>query len=166
MGKRFKKFLAEVLGTANLVLFGCGAAVLMGTQNGFLGISVAFGLSIVAAAYSLGAISWAHRNLTVSITVLLSGRMGVADFFVYVIAQVVGAILGSRSLYMIATGKADYVLATNGLGQNVFGPGYLGEYSLGAALLFKAVMTFIFVTVILVPRPKTRHRALRGRPSA
>jgi aquaporin Z len=145
----FKKMIAEVLGTAILVLFGCGAAVLMGAQIGMLGISLAFGLAIVAAAYGLGAISGAHLNPAVSLGMVTAGRMSVADFAAYVIAQVFGAILGAAILYMIATGKADYSVAANGLGQNGYGAGYLGEYSLAAALIFEGVMTFLFVTVIL-----------------
>ena len=144
-----KKLVAEFLGTLILVLFGCGAAVLMGAQIGMLGISLAFGLAIVAAAYGLGAISGAHLNPAVSLGVMLAGRMSVGDFIGYAVAQVAGAIAGAGILLLIASGKADYVLATNGLGQNGFGPGYLGEYSLMSALIFEVVMTFLFVTVIL-----------------
>ncbi|MGL4322262.1 MAG: aquaporin [Paracoccaceae bacterium] len=145
----FKKMIAEVLGTAILVLFGCGAAVLMGAQIGMLGVSLAFGLAIVAAAYGLGAISGAHLNPAVSLGMVTAGRMSIGDFAAYVVAQIIGAILGAAILYLIATGKADYSVATNGLGQNGFGAGYLGEYSLSAALIFEGVMTFLFVTVIL-----------------
>jgi len=144
-----KKLVAEFLGTLILVLIGCGAAVLMGAQIGMLGISLAFGLAIVAAAYGLGAISGAHLNPAVSLGVMLAGRMSVGDFIGYTVAQVAGAIAGAGILLLIASGKADYVLATNGLGQNGFGPGYLGEYSLMSALIFEVVMTFLFVTVIL-----------------
>ncbi|MCU0816177.1 MAG: MIP family channel protein [Cypionkella sp.] len=144
-----KKMLAEVLGTFILVLFGCGAAVLMGGQIGMLGISLAFGLAIVAAAYGLGAISGAHLNPAVSFGLWVAGKMSLPDFIAYAVAQVLGATLGAAVLLMIASGNADYSLATHGLGQNGFGAGYLGEYSLGAALIFEAVMTFLFVTVIL-----------------
>lgn len=144
-----KKMLAEVLGTFILVLFGCGAAVLMGGQIGMLGISLAFGLAIVAAAYGLGATSGAHLNPAVSFGLWVAGKMSLPDFIAYAVAQVLGATLGAAVLLMIASGKADYSLATHGLGQNGFGAGYLGEYSLGAALIFEAVMTFLFVTVIL-----------------
>jgi aquaporin Z len=144
-----KKLIAEALGTLILVLFGCGSAVLMGAQIGMAGISAAFGLAIVAAAYGLGAISGAHLNPAVSLGMVAAGRMGFAEFVGYAVAQTVGAILGAGILYLIASGKADYVIATNGLGQNGYGAGYLGEYSLNAALIFEFVMTFIFVTVIL-----------------
>ena len=145
----FKKMIAEVLGTAILVLFGCGAAVIGGAAIGFTGISLAFGLAIVAAAYGLGAISGAHLNPAVSFGMVMAGRMTISDFVAYAAAQIIGAILGATALYLIATGKADYSVATNGLGQNGYGIGYLGEYSLTAALIFEGVMTFLFVTVIL-----------------
>lgn len=144
-----RKFIAEVIGTAILVLFGCGTAVIAGAAVGFVGIALAFGLSIVAAAYGIGAISGAHLNPAVSFGMAAAGRMSVAEAVQYAIAQIIGAILGAGTLYLIASGKAGYSLATNGLGQNGYGPGYLGEYALGAALTFEAVMTFIFVTVIL-----------------
>ena len=144
-----KKLVAEFLGTLILVLFGCGSAVLMGADIGMTGISLAFGLAIVAAAYGLGAISGAHLNPAVSLGVMLARRMPAGDFISYVVAQVAGAIAGAAILLMIANGKADYSVAVNGLGQNGYGAGYLGEYSLISALVFEVVMTFLFVTVIL-----------------
>ena len=143
------KLIAEALGTLILVLFGCGAAVIAGEFISFTGISLAFGLAIVAAAYGLGAISGAHLNPAVSLGMVAAGRMSLGEFAGYAVAQVIGAILGAGILLMIASGKADFSVAINGLGQNGFGPGYLGEYSLAAALTFEFVMTFIFVTVIL-----------------
>jgi aquaporin Z len=144
-----KSFIAEVIGTTILVLFGCGAAVLMGAEIGMTGISLAFGLAIVAAAYGIGPISGAHLNPAVSLGAFLAGRMTGSSLAVYVAAQLVGAVIGAAVLYLIASGKAGYDLAANGLGQNGYGAGYLGEYSLASALIFEAVMTFLFVTVIL-----------------
>ena len=144
-----KKLIAEALGTLILVLFGCGSAVLMGSQIGMMGVSLAFGLAIVAVAYGLGAISGANLNPAVSVGALMAGRMGMMECLLYIIAQVGGAIAGAWVLYLIASGKADFSLATNGLGQNGFGPGYFGGYSRNTALIFEAVMTFIFVTVVL-----------------
>jgi aquaporin Z len=144
-----KNFIAEVIGTAILVLFGCGSAVLMGAEIGMTGISLAFGLAIVAAAYGIGPISGAHLNPAVSLGAFLAGRMTVASLAVYVVAQLVGALIGAGVLYLIATGKTGYDIAVNGLGQNGYGAGYLGEYSLVSALIFETVMTFLFVTVIL-----------------
>ncbi|MBT9245173.1 aquaporin [Gemmobacter fulvus] len=144
-----KKLIAEGLGTMILVLFGCGAAVLMGAEIGMTGIALAFGLAIVAAAYGLGAFSGAHLNPAVSLGMVMAGRMTVGEFVGYAVAQCVGALIGALVLLLIASGKADYSVAVNGLGQNGFGAGYLGEYGLGSALLFEGVMTFLFVTVIL-----------------
>lgn len=144
-----RKLIAETLGTFILVFFGCGAAVFMGEAIGLHGVAWAFGLSIVAAAYGLGAISGAHLNPAVSLGALLAGRMNVTDFIGYVIAQLIGATLAAFVIMTIAQGSAGYDVAVNGLGQNGYGPGYLGEYSLTAALIFEIVATFIFVTVIL-----------------
>lgn len=141
-----KKLIAEVFGTFTLVFFGCGAAVIGGADIGLTGISLAFGLAIVAAAYGIGAISGAHLNPAVSLGALLAGRITAADFAGYVVAQVAGAILGAGVLMIVASGSDGW---SGGLGANGWGPGYLGEYGLMAAFVFEAVMTFVFVTVIL-----------------
>ena len=141
-----KKLIAEVFGTFVLVLFGCGTAVIAGGFVGYMGIALAFGLSIVAAAYSIGAISGAHLNPAVSLGMVTAGRMSASDFVGYAVAQIIGAILGALVLYLIASGSATW---TGGMGANGYGAGYLGEYSLTAALVFEFVMTFVFVTVIL-----------------
>ena len=156
------KLIAEALGTLILVLFGCGSAVIAGEFIGFTGISLAFGLAIVAAAYGLGAISGAHLNPAVSLGMVAAGRMSFAEFIGYAIAQVIGAIIGAGILLVIASGKADYSVAANGLGQNGFGAGYLGEYGLAAALVFEFVMTFIFVTVILGATASCAPAAMAG----
>lgn len=143
------KAMAEFFGTFILVFFGVGSAVLMGAQIGFQGISFAFGLSIVAAAYGFGAISGAQLNPAVSLGFLASGRMTMGDFVTYCIAQILGAICAAGVIYLIATGKADYSIAQNGLGQNGYGAGYNGGYGVMSAVIFEFVATFLFVTVIL-----------------
>lgn len=157
-----KKLFAEMLGTFILVFFGVGSAVLMGEHIGMHGIAMAFGLSIVAAAYGIGAISGAHLNPAVSLGVMTAGRMSGNEFARYAVAQLIGATVGALAVFLIASGKADYSVATNGLGQNGYGPGYLGEYSLGAALLFEFVATFVFVTVILGATAKEAPAAMAG----
>jgi len=157
-----KRLIAEVLGTFILVFFGVGSAVLMGSQIGMHGIAIAFGLSIVAAAYGLGAISGAHLNPAVSLGMVTAGRMSAGDFVAYAIAQIAGAVIGAFVVYLIASGKAGYSLAGNGLGQNGFGAGYLGEYSLTAALIFETVATFVFVTVILGATAPAAPGAMAG----
>ena len=136
------KFIAEFIGTLALVLFGCGAAVLGGDHVGQLGIALAFGFAIVAMAYGIGPISGCHVNPAVSLAVFVAGRMSVRDMLVYWLAQFAGALAGAAILWAIA-GTA------HGLGQNGWGPGYLGEFSLTAAAIFEVVMTALFVIVIL-----------------
>lgn len=143
------KIMAEFIGTFILVFFGVGSAVLMGAHIGFHGIAVAFGLSIVAAAYGFGAISGAQLNPAVSLGFLASGRMGAGDFVAYCAAQILGAIAAAGVILLIASGKADFSVAQNGLGQNGWGAGYNGGYDMSAALIFEFVATFLFVTVIL-----------------
>jgi aquaporin Z len=157
-----KKLIAEALGTMILVLFGVGSAVIAGPAIGFTGISLAFGLSIVAAAYSLGAISGAHLNPAVSLGMVTAGRMSFGDFIGYAIAQIIGAIIGAGLILIIASGKGDYSIAVNGLGQNGFGAGYLGEYTMASALVFELVFTFIFVTVILGATSANAPAAMAG----
>jgi len=147
-----KKPVAEFIGTFALVLIGCGAAVIGGMGSGataidVLGIAAAFGLTIVAMAYGIGQVSGCHINPAVSFGVLVAGRMTTQDFITYVIAQVLGAIAGAVVLYLILKGKA--AGWNGGLGQNGWGPGYLGEYGIGAAFIYEVVATFLFLVCIL-----------------
>jgi aquaporin Z len=145
-----KKFLAEFIGTFTLVLFGCGSAVLAGADHvGQLGIAFAFGLAIIAMAYGIGPISGCHVNPAVSLGALIAGRMSREDFVLYVVAQMMGATAGAAVLWFIASGAPGYDLASNGLGQNGFGPTYLGGYDVKAAAAFEVVATFLFLVVIL-----------------
>ncbi|MEP6018471.1 MAG: aquaporin Z [Paracoccaceae bacterium] len=144
-----KKPLAEFIGTFTLVLFGCGAAVIAGADIGLTGISFAFGLALIGMAYSIGNVSGCHINPAVSLGMVAAGRMTFAEAVPYMIAQVAGAVAGAFVLMLIATGKADYTIAENGLGQNGWGEGYLGEYGMVAAFIFEVVATFLFMVVIL-----------------
>ncbi len=157
-----KIFIAELIGTATLVLFGCGAAVLAGGEIGQAGIAAAFGLAIVAMAYGIGPISGCHVNPAVSLGAFVSGRMTAPDMVKYWIAQFIGGAIGAGIVYLIASGQPGYSLAENGLGQNGWGPGYLGEYSLMAALIFEIVATFLFVVVILGATQKAAPAAMAG----
>ncbi len=144
-----KKLIAEALGTFILVFFGCGAAAIAGSIIGFTGIAIAFGVSIVAAAYGFGAISGAHLNPAVSLGFVTAGRMSFGDFIGYSIAQIIGAIIAAGCLYLILSGQGNGEVPIGSLGENGWGPGYFGEYTLGAALVFEVVATFVFVSVIL-----------------
>ena len=147
-----KKAVAEFIGTFALVLVGCGAAVIGGMGTGatsidILGIAAAFGLTIVAMAYGIGQVSGCHINPAVSFGVLVAGRMSTQDFVTYVLAQVLGAIAGAFVLYLILSGKASGWGGS--LGQNGWGPGYLGEYNMTAAFIWEVVGTFLFLICIL-----------------
>lgn len=145
-----KKPLAEFIGTFTLVLFGCGATVIAGGGDiGLTGISFAFGLALVGMAYGISSVSGCHINPAVTLDVVAFGRMSITDAVPYVIAQIAGGIAGALVLMIIATGKADYTVAANGLGQNGWGAGYLGEYTMAAAFVFEVVATFLFLVVIL-----------------
>lgn len=157
-----KKFIAELVGTATLVLIGCGTAVLAGAEVGQAGIAAAFGLAIVAMAYGIGPISGCHVNPAVSLGAYISGRMSAGEMVQYWVAQFIGASVGAAILYLIASGSAGFDLVETGLGQNGWGEGYLGEYSLAAAFTFEVVATFIFVLVILGATQKTAPAAMAG----
>ena len=138
-----KRFSAELVGAFVLVLFGCGAAVLGPAPFDQLAVSLAFGLAIVAMAYGIGPVSGCHVNPAVSLAAFVSGRMSAKDMLLYWVAQFIGALVGAFVLSLIAK------TGVENLGQNGWGPGYLGEYGLAAAAIFEVVMTAIFVVVIL-----------------
>jgi len=145
-----KKYLAEFVGTFTLVLFGCGAAVVAGPKIGFVGVAFAFGFALIGMAYGIGPISGCHINPAVSFGVYVAGRMSSRDLVGYIAGQLAGGIAGALALRIIATGAlAGYNVAVAGLGQNGWGPGYLGEYGLSSAITFEFLATLLFVIVIL-----------------
>jgi aquaporin Z len=145
-----KKNVAEFIGTFWLVLGGCGSAALSAAFPnvgiGLLGVSLAFGLTVLTIAYSLGHISGAHLNPAVTIGLWMGGRISAKDIVPYVLAQVAGAIAAAGVLYLIVTGNGSSIgdFAANGYGEH--SP---GKYNLTAAVLTEFVMTFIFLIVIL-----------------
>jgi aquaporin Z len=148
----FPKLTAEFLGTFWLVLGGCGSAVIAAAFPnvgiGLVGVSFAFGLTVLTAAYALGPISGGHFNPAVSIGLWAGGRFPGAHLGPYILAQVAGGIAGAGILYLIASGQADFTLA-GGFASNGFGEHSPGGYSLTAALITELVMTFMFLIVIL-----------------
>jgi len=145
-----KEYVAEFIGTFTLVLFGCGTAVVAGGKVGFLGIAFAFGFALIAMAYGIGRISGCHINPAVSLGVFTAGRMNVRDLAGYIIGQCAGAIAAALVLSVIVTGAIEgYDISAQGLGQNGWGMGYLGEYNLVSAVTFEFVATLLFVIVIL-----------------
>ncbi len=146
-----KKLIAEFIGTLWLVLGGCGSAVLaagfpeMGI--GFVGVAMAFGLTVLTMVYAVGHISGAHFNPAVSVGLWIGGRFDKKDLLPYIAAQVLGGIAGAGILYVIATGKAGFELG--GFAANGYGEHSPGGYNLLAALVTEIVMTFMFLIVIL-----------------
>jgi len=145
-----KKFLAEFIGTFWLVLGGCGSAVLAANFPnigiGLVGVSIAFGLTVLTIAYSFGHISGAHLNPAVTIGLWMGGRIGAKEVVPYIIAQVLGGIAAAGILYIIVTGNGSAIgdFAANGYGDH--SP---GKYSMNAAIVTEFVMTFMFLLVIL-----------------
>lgn len=143
-----KKYVAELIGTFVLVLMGCGSAVLAGGYIGFAGISFAFGLAVLAMAYTIGGVSGCHINPAVTVSMLVAGKISVRDASAYIISQCLGATLGAGVLYLIASGKAGYSLAGVGLGQNGYDAASPAGYGLVASFTAEVVLTFIFLLVI------------------
>lgn len=145
-----KKFFAEFIGTFWLVLGGCGSAVLAcnfpDAGIGFLGVALAFGLTIISIAYALGHISGAHLNPAVTIGLFIGGRISAKDVLPYIIAQVIGGIAAAGVLYLIVTGNGSDI---GGFAANGYGEHSPGKYSVTAAFLTETVLTFIFLIVIL-----------------
>ena len=146
-----KKLVAEFIGTLWLVLGGCGSAVLAASFPelgiGFVGVSIAFGLTVLTMAYAIGHISGCHLNPAVSVGLWMGGRFDKKDLLPYIAAQVLGAVAGAGILYLIASGKEGFVLgnfAANGYGEHSS-----GGYGMTSALVTEIVMTFMFLIVIL-----------------
>lgn len=153
MISKTSKFVAEMLGTMVLVLMGCGSAVIAGADGttgvGLLGISFAFGLSVVAMAYAIGHISGCHINPAISIAMVAAGRMKMDEAIRYIIAQIIGAIIGAGILYVIFMNHPVAEMKEWALGSNGWGTGYLDAYNTTAAFVAEFVFTFIFLMVIL-----------------
>ena len=157
-----KQYGAEFFGTFWLVLGGCGSAVLAaafpGVGIGLLGVSLAFGLTVLTMAYAIGHISGCHLNPAVSIGLWAGGRFPANKLLPYIAAQVLGAIVAGGVLYVIATGKAGFDVA-GGFASNGYGEHSPGGYSLTAALVTEVVMTMMFLLIIL---GATDERAPKG----
>jgi aquaporin Z len=147
-----KRATAECLGTFWLVFGGCGSAVLAAAFPdlgiGFVGVALAFGLTVLTMAYAIGHISGCHLNPAVSIGLWSGGRFPASELAPYIGAQVVGAVIGAGVLYLIASGKADFSLA-GGFASNGYGEHSPGGYGLGSALIAEIVLTFMFLVIIL-----------------
>jgi aquaporin Z len=156
------RLTAEFMGTFWLVLGGCGSAVLAAAVPdlgiGFVGVSFAFGLTVLTMAYGIGHISGCHLNPAVTVGLVVSGRFKSSDAIAYIIAQVVGGVVAAGVIYFIASGKAGFDLA-GGLASNGYGEHSPGGYSLLSGFVTEVVMTFMFLMIIL---GSTDDRAPKG----
>jgi len=147
-----KKALAEFMGTFWLVFGGCGSAVLAASFPnlgiGFLGVALAFGLTLLTMAYAIGHISGCHLNPAVSVGLAVGRRFPARELPAYIGSQVIGGIIAAAVLYLIASGKPGFDL-TNGFASNGYGIHSPGEYSLAACALAEVVLTFMFLMIIL-----------------
>lgn len=158
-----KKNLAEFIGTFWLVLGGCGSAVLSAgfptLGVGFIGVALAFGLTVLTMVYTIGHISGAHLNPAVTIGLWVGGRISSKDVLPYIISQVAGGIVAASVLYLISTGNGSTIgnFAANGYGD--YSP---GKYSMISAIISELVMTFMFLTVILGATDEKAPRGFAG----
>ena len=147
-----RRMIAEFMGTGWLVLGGCGSAVLAATFPntgiGFLGVSLAFGLTVLTMAFAIGHISGCHLNPAVSVGLWAGGRFPARELLPYIVAQVLGAIVGAGVLYVIASGQPAFSVS-DGFAANGFGEHSPGGYSLVAGLVAELVLTFMFLVIIL-----------------
>ncbi len=157
-----KRAAAEFIGTFWLIFGGCGSAVLSAAFPnlgiGFLGVALAFGLTVLTMAFAIGHISGCHLNPAVSVGLVVGKRFPASELWAYVLAQVAGGIAGAAVLYVIASGKAGFDVA-GGFASNGYGAHSPGEYSLVACLVAEVVLTFMFLMIIL---GATDRRAPQG----
>ncbi|EKO3801012.1 aquaporin Z [Vibrio harveyi] len=147
------KYMAEVFGTFWLVLGGCGSAVLAAgfpdIDIGLLGVSLAFGLTVLTMAFAIGHISGCHLNPAVTVGLWAGGRFDTKDVIPYIIAQMIGGMIAGGVLYVIATGQAGFDVVGSGFASNGYGEHSPGQYSMVAALVTEVVMTMMFLIVIM-----------------
>jgi len=182
--KDVRKYVAELIGTFALVFIGCGSAVIagksvatlfddagaaltsfkMGGHIGLLGISLAFGLTVLVMVYAIGHISGCHINPAITLSMLVAGKIKSKDAVFYIIMQCVGAILAAGALYAIASGQDGYSLAGNGLGQNGYENLSPGGYSLVSCFVAEVVLTALFLFVIFGVTSKDAPKGFAGIP--
>jgi len=157
-----RKLIAEAIGTFWLVFCGVGSALLAGKDVGVLGVSIAFGLSVVTMAYAIGHVSGAHLNPAVSVGCFMAGKLPKSDLVGYIGAQVVGGLAGAAVLALIAKGHKGFELEAFRAVSNGFGDHSPNNFNLLAVLVIEFVMTFIFLLVILGATSKASSPAMAG----
>jgi aquaporin Z len=143
-----RSYVAELIGTFALVLVGCGSAVIAGKEIGFLGIALAFGLTVLAMVYAIGPISGCHINPAITCAMFVAGKTKGRDALFYILSQCLGAIIAAAVLAAIAAGRPNYILADQGLGQNGYGDCSPAKFSMAAGFLAEVVLTMLFLLVI------------------
>jgi aquaporin Z len=157
-----KKYFAELIGTAALVLIGCGSAVIAGSHIGYYGIAFAFGLTVLVMVYAIGPISGCHINPAITVAMWVADKIKGKDAIFYIIVQCIGAIIGAGIVWAIASGNANFTLAANGLGQNGFGAHSPAGYSLLACFIAEVVLTALFLFVIFGATHKDAPKGFAG----
>ena len=158
-----KRYIAELIGTMVLVLFGCGSAAIAGSVLGNLGIAMAFGLSIIAMAYVIGDISGCHVNPAVSIGMWIDGRMNAKELLMYILFQCIGAIIGIAILAAIINCAPSLGgFTATGLGQNGFGSASSVGLDVIGAIIVEIILTFVFVFTVLGVTKKAENAAVAG----
>jgi aquaporin Z len=159
-----RKYLAELIGTFSLVFIGCGSAVIAGEYIGFLGISLAFGLVLLALVFTIGGISGCHVNPAVTIGLFIVGKIKSKDVVLYIIFQCIGAIIAAGLLFIIVSGQPGFSLSINGLGQNGYGSFSPAGFSLISCFIAEVILTGMFIFIILGSTSKYAPSGFAGIP--
>lgn len=157
-----KSYIAELIGTLILVLGGVGTAVIAGDHVGFLGIALAFGLTLLFLVYAIGPISGCHVNPAVTVGLLVTGKIAAKDALAYIIAQLIGGVLGGAIIFGIVNGKPTYDRAVDGMGVNGWGAGSPDGYSMSSVFGAEVALTFLLVFVVLAATDRIGTAALAG----
>ncbi|MCX6651602.1 MAG: aquaporin Z [Methanomassiliicoccales archaeon] len=164
MPNTMKKLIAEVMGTFVLVFGGVGTAVLAGAYVGALGVALAFGFTLLVMAYAIGPISGCHINPAVTIGMWISKRIKTKEALLYIVAQIIGAILAASILFLVASGTPGFDAVASGFGSNGYGDHSPNGYELSSVMLLEVVMTFFLMITVLLTTDKKAAPGFAGLP--
>ena len=159
-----KKLVAEVIGTFVLVFGGVGTAVLAGAHVGYLGVAFAFGFTLLVMAYAIGPISGCHINPAVTLGMFMAKKIKGKEALLYMVAQVIGAILAAGLLFIVASGAPGFDAVASGFGSNGYGDPSPGGYELGAVMIIEVVLTALLVLTVLFTTDKKAAAGFAGIP--
>ena len=159
-----KKLVAEMIGTFVLVFGGVGTAVLAGAWVGALGVALAFGFTLLVMAYAIGPISGCHINPAVTLGMFMSKKIGGKEALLYMLAQVIGAILAAGLLFIVASGAPGFDAVASGFGSNGYGDHSPGGYELGAVMVIEVVLTALLMLTVLFTTDKKAAAGFAGIP--